>query len=164
MTKPTITHRVGDATAPTGVGPRIIAHIVNDEGRWGRGFVLAVSRRWPQPEHCYRDWHRHRATNDFALGAVQLVTVGDGLYVANMVAQHGIRRTGSSASPIRYDALDRCLTRLGDYATSLDASIHMPRIGTGLAGGQWAVIQPLITHGLCRRGVPVTVYDLPPHR
>lgn len=162
--KPVITYRVGDATTPAGDGPRIIAHIVNDEGRWGQGFVLAVSRRWPQPELCYRDWHRQRATNDFALGAVQLVAVGDELYVANMVGQHGIRRTGSAAVPIRYNALDRCLARLADYGATLEASVHMPRVGTGLAGGRWAVIKPLITQHLCRRGVPVTVYDLPPHR
>jgi hypothetical protein len=36
--------------------------------------------------------------------------------------------------------------------------IVMPRIGTGLAGGRWPDIEPLITDTL--QGVPVTVYDL----
>lgn len=38
----------GDATSPQAAGPEIVAHICNDLGGWGRGFVLAVSRRWPE--------------------------------------------------------------------------------------------------------------------
>ena len=48
-----IHYRVGDATAPVADGPKIIAHICNDIGAWGRGFVLAISRRWPEPEKAY---------------------------------------------------------------------------------------------------------------
>src|SRR5262245_22379163 len=44
----------GDATAPRVDGPKIIAHVCNDVGGWGAGFVLAVSRRWPEPERAYR--------------------------------------------------------------------------------------------------------------
>ena len=32
----------GDATAPQGSGTKIIAHVCNDQGGWGKGFVLAV--------------------------------------------------------------------------------------------------------------------------
>ena len=85
----------GDATSPQAKGPKIIAHICNDLGGWGKGFVVAVSRRWPEPERDYRQWHRDRARNDFGLGAVRLVPVLPGLWVANMVAQHGMR-TGSA--------------------------------------------------------------------
>jgi len=48
---------------------------------------------------------------------------------------------------------------LGDRAIELHASVHMPRIGCGLAGGRWDRIEPLIDTALCQRGVPVTVYD-----
>jgi hypothetical protein len=34
----------------------VIAYICNDLGGWGKGFVLAISRKWPQPERDYRDW------------------------------------------------------------------------------------------------------------
>jgi O-acetyl-ADP-ribose deacetylase (regulator of RNase III) len=50
----------GDATCPQARGPKVIAHVCNDRGRWGKGFVLAVSARWPEPERAYRDWHRGR--------------------------------------------------------------------------------------------------------
>ncbi len=65
----------GDATAPQGEGRKIIAQICNDVGGWGRGFVLVISRRWPEPERKYRRWRRERTSNDFGLGAVQLVQV-----------------------------------------------------------------------------------------
>jgi hypothetical protein len=35
----------------------------------------------------------------------------------------------------------------------------MPRIGCGLAGGNWSEIEPLIEQFLCGPGVAVSVYD-----
>ncbi|WP_245724595.1 macro domain-containing protein [Micromonospora citrea] len=148
----------GDATSPQAKGPKVVAHVCNDVGGWGKGFVLAVSKRWPQPERDYRDWHRHRAGNDFALGAIRLVRVAPDLCVANMVGQRGTR-TGSNGPPIRYDAVERCLTSLADHAQALGASVHMPRIGCGLAGGTWTRMEPIIVRTLCERDVAVTVYD-----
>ncbi|MFC1403552.1 MULTISPECIES: macro domain-containing protein [Streptacidiphilus] len=148
----------GDATTPLGKGPKVIAHICNDLGGWGKGFVLAVSRRWPEPETAYRRWHRERAGNDFGLGAVQLVQVGPLLWVANMVGQHGIR-TGSKGVPVRYEAIDTALGTLAEHAAELDASVHMPRIGCGLAGGRWQRTEPLILARLTGRSIAVTVYD-----
>ncbi|MEU6562531.1 hypothetical protein [Nocardia nova] len=162
MSTTTIRYIAGDATEPRGHGHKICAHVCNDEGRWGRGFVVAVSARWPQPEAQYRLWHRHRASNDFGLGAVQLVEVCPDLHIANMIGQHGIRRSRSS-HPIRYDALERCLATLADHAHTLNASVHVPRIGTGLAGGTWNKIEPLIIAQLCDNAIPVTVYDLTPN-
>ncbi len=78
---------VGDATRPK-ASPAVIAHVCNDVGVWGKGFVLAVSKRWPEPEASYR--HRFRE-GDVVLGRVHLVDVNrDGIIVANMVAQTGI--------------------------------------------------------------------------
>jgi O-acetyl-ADP-ribose deacetylase (regulator of RNase III) len=148
----------GDATSPQAKGPKIIAHVCNDLGGWGKGFVVAISKRWPEPERAYRDWHRERAGNDFGLGATQLVQVRQDTWVANMVAQRGMR-TGSKGPPIRYDAVARCLSTVADHALRLDASVHLPRIGTGIAGGSWTRIEPIITETLLTRDVPTTVYD-----
>ncbi|MGW0640873.1 macro domain-containing protein [Streptomyces badius] len=153
-----ITYVRGDATAPQGKGVKLIGHVCNDLGGWGKGFVLAVSRRWPEPEAAYRRWHRERAGNDFALGAAQFVQVGAYLWVANMVGQRGIR-SGSKGAPVRYEAIDTALGAVAARAGELGASVHMPRIGCGLAGGTWSRIEPLIERRLISAGVPVTVYD-----
>lgn len=148
----------GDATSPQAKGVKVIAHVCNDLGGWGKGFVLAVSRRWDEPERAYREWHRNRAKNDFELGAVQFVQVEPYVHVANMIGQRGTKR-GSKGVPIRYDALATCLDRLGARAVELKASVHMPRIGCGLAGGRWSEVEPLIERHLIARDLAVTVYD-----
>ncbi|MFD6034958.1 macro domain-containing protein [Streptomyces griseoincarnatus] len=148
----------GDATVPSVKGVKVIAHVCNDIGGWGKGFVLALSRRWPEPEAAYRAWHRDRTANDFGLGAVQLVQAERYVWVANMIGQRGVR-TGSKGVPVRYEAIDTALDRLAGHALELGASVHMPRIGCGLAGGRWSRVEPLVEERLVRRGVPVTVYD-----
>ncbi|HKI34795.1 MAG TPA: macro domain-containing protein [Gemmataceae bacterium] len=153
-----ITYLKGDATSPQAKGNKVIAHICNDIGGWGKGFVLAISRRWEEPEAEYRSWHAAGKKDGFGLGAVQFVPVEPYVWVANMVAQRGMK-TGSSGPPIRYEAVAACLEKVVAKALELGASVHMPRIGCGLAGGEWSRIEPLIEEYLCGRGVPVLVYD-----
>jgi O-acetyl-ADP-ribose deacetylase (regulator of RNase III) len=153
-----IRYVVGDATAPQGEGSKIICHICNDIGGWGAGFVLAISRRWQQPEAAYRAWYASRETSGFRLGAVQFVPVSPTLMVANMIGQHGIR-SARGTPPIRYDAVAEGLITIGGKALEIGASVHMPRIGCGLAGGTWDQIEPLVKERLTDRGVAVTVYD-----
>jgi len=147
----------GDATAPPGEGNRIIAHVCNDIGGWGRGFVVALSRRWPEPEQRYREWHRDGA--GFELGAVQLVQVEPAIWVANMVAQRGLKAT-ADGPPIRYAAVERCMSGVAEHARQRSASVHMPRIGCGLAGGRWEEIEPILQRTLVAAGIHVTVHDL----
>jgi hypothetical protein len=40
----------------------------------------------------------------------------------------------------------------------------MPRIGTGEAGGSWALVCALIDEVLCAAGLSVTIYELPKNR
>ncbi|MFS0695364.1 macro domain-containing protein [Streptomyces nitrosporeus] len=155
---PGITYVRGDATSPQGKGVKLIVHCCNDLGGWGKGFVLALSRRWPGPEAAYRRWHRERAHNDFALGAVQFVQVEPYVWVANLIGQRGVR-TGSKGVPVRYEALGTGLEKVAEKAVELGASVHMPRMGCGLAGGTWSRVEPLVTGRLAARGLAVTVYD-----
>jgi O-acetyl-ADP-ribose deacetylase (regulator of RNase III) len=161
-----IHYLIGDATEPTVSGPKIIAQICNDKGRWGSGFVLALSKKWPQPE----DRYRALTPEQLQLGFVQLVTVTPEIMVANMIAQHGTKPlyVGTYGHgivpdipiipPIRYEALRSCLRVLNMDAHALHATIHMPRIGCGLAGATWDMILPIIEETLPY--VEVYVYDL----
>ncbi len=148
----------GDATSPQAKGVKIIAHICNDIGGWGKGFVLAISKRWKEPEMAYREWYRNRSQNDFELGNIQLVQVEKYVFVANMIGQRGIK-TGSKGVPVRYEAVEECLEKLATEAQVLNASVHMPRIGCGLAGGKWSRIEPLINKTLIQNKVKTIVYD-----
>jgi len=153
-----INYLKGDATVPQAKGVKIIAHICNNQGGWGKGFVLAISKRWQKPEVAYRKWHKERARNNFELGNIQLIQVENYVHIANMLGQQGIK-TGSKGAPIRYEALEKCLEKLAVEATALSASVHMPRIGCGLAGGKWERVEPLIQKTLIQNNILTTVYD-----
>lgn len=135
----------GDATSPQAKGMKILPHIVNTENKWGRGYVLAISKRWKQPEIEYHKWASGNGLQGvpFALGSVQFIKVEPYVIVANMIAQKGIK-TGSSGPPIRYDALITCLKKVLAEAVKLGASIHMPWVGCGLAGGSKNKIQSIL--------------------
>ncbi len=151
-----ITYLKGDATCPQAKGTKLICHVCNDVGGWGKGFVLALSRRWSEPESAYRAWFAAR--DGFALGAVQFVQVEPYIWVANLIGQRGTK-TGSSGPPVRYDAIATGLSTVAAKALELGASVHMPRIGCGLAGGDWSKVEPFVLEHLVGSGVRVTVYD-----
>lgn len=147
----------GDATNPQQDGNKIIAHICNDIGGWGKGFVMAISKRWKNPEKRYREWFK--SGQYFALGEVQFVQVQEDLWVANMIGQHKINKDEQGNAPIRYEAVKEALEKVGAFATENTASVHMPRIGCGLAGGKWEEIEPLIISAFSDKDISVTVYD-----
>lgn len=155
----------GDATIPQGSGSKIIPHVCNDKGAFGAGFVLALSKKWPESEKAYRDWYHSRSCNiegfevaiPFDLGRIQLVSVSPEITIANMIAQSGF---GSSVRPpIRYGALAKCMFRVQQQAKRLQVSIHCPKFGAGLAGGDWNVIEQMIQEIWVENGLSVTVYE-----
>lgn len=150
----------GDAMEPRGKGVKLIVHVVNDRTpRWGgRGFAAALARRYRSVQQEFVAWADADRTR-LRLGSVHITTPEPDLTVASMVAQHGY---GPSPAPrIRYAALRACLERVAEAAQATGASVHMPRIGTGEAGGSWSVVEELVLSTVVAAGVPVIVYDLP---
>lgn len=148
----------GNALEPRGVGTRIIAHIVNDKTpNWGAGFGRALQQKWPDAQHHFAQVFAEMPAPK--LGRTCISRVASDVYVFQMVSQHGYGP--SPTTRLRYEALRACLEQLRSSALQLNASVHMPRIGTGQAGGSWGLIANLIIEELCARGIAVTVYDLP---
>jgi Zn-dependent peptidase ImmA (M78 family)/O-acetyl-ADP-ribose deacetylase (regulator of RNase III) len=152
----------GSVTQPRGDGNKIVTHIVNDKAStWGAGAARAIADKWPVAHSDFKNWTIARK-DEFGLGIVHRCEISKDLTIVSMVAQHGY---GDSKRPrIRYAALRDCLKELATIAVSRKASIHMPRIGTGYAGGNWVVIEDLITETIIAEGVRVTVYTLPKGR
>jgi O-acetyl-ADP-ribose deacetylase (regulator of RNase III) len=149
----TVNYLIGDATQPQGEGVKFICHISNDLGGWGAGFVIALSNRWPQPEQEYRKLK----PQELILGNVQLVQVTTDIYVINMIAQSGFM-SYNNLVPVKYDALKECLDKVRTFALLFKATVHMPRIGAGLGGGDWNTIEKIIQTSLF--DVDTFVYDL----
>lgn len=151
-----IEHVIGDATRPTGDGEKIIAHVANDQnGKWGRGFGLALTRAFDGVRDDFLGWSKR----NLRLGNAHAFDAGDGLTIFSMVAQRGLPRSGHRT--IRYAHLATCLDKLAALSKEKGASVHMPLIGTGYAGGSWDVVEDLLNRHLVRREVKVTVYNLP---
>jgi O-acetyl-ADP-ribose deacetylase (regulator of RNase III) len=132
----------------------VIAHICNDYGGWGSGFVLALSKLSTLPEKAYRAI----PPESLYLGQTFLVPLSPNVSVANMVAQRGNSRPGEPA--VRYNALAVCLNSLAFQLEGTITAVHMPRIGCGLGGGDWSKIEPIIAEYLSEWDIQVVVYDL----
>jgi len=157
-----IQYLTGDATFPVGSGRKLIIHVCNDIGGWGSGFVIAVSKRWKEPEVNYRAWAKLRAEQKkrLPLGEVQFNEVTDEIIVGNMIAQH-LTQWVNGVPPIRYQALSEALDLVAHYALMNGCSVHGPRFGSALAGGDWKRIEEMIEKQLVAKGIPVTIYDFP---
>lgn len=161
-TDPLLVEVRGDALEPRVKGPRIIAHIVNDAtANWGGGgFASNLRQRYPEVQEDFR----HRAAprrSALTLGQSHITEIEPHFWVFHMVAQHGY---GPADKPrLRYSALQEGLEALANFAVLKGASVHMPRIGTGQAGGSWDVIRDMIAEALSARGVRATVY-VPPNQ
>jgi O-acetyl-ADP-ribose deacetylase (regulator of RNase III) len=148
----------GDATNPNGAEQLIVAHVVNDATpNWGAGFGRVVQQKWPEAQQAFKEWWCKPQRRN--LGEVFCSKINKRLSVCQMICQHGY---GPSDRPrLRYAALRDCLVGLRDQALEEKGSVHMPRIGTGQAGGSWTLVSALLDEVLCAAGVPVTIYDLP---
>lgn len=142
----------GDATYPIGDGKKIIVHCCNDVQKWGKGFVLALSKRWSAPEEFYRS----TPVKDLILGNVQIVEVEKNIIVANMIGQHDIKYSPDGQPPIRYNAIRTALTAVNKLAVKIGATIHAPKFGSGLSGGKWSEIEKIIKEVVT---VDVTIYE-----
>lgn len=150
----------GSALEPRGSGKKIVAHVVNDKTpNWGgAGFASRLKSKWPEAQDDFRSWVADNPSL-LSLGGTRLVEVARDIVVASMICQKGY---GPSVKPrVRYSAMKECLSTLASEAKAMNASVHMPRVGCGQAGGSWSVIQELIELTLVTSGVEVTVYDLP---
>lgn len=154
--KTKINYVVGDATAPLGTGLKVIGHVCNNVGAWGHGFVMALSKKWKEPENDYHVWFKEETKPQ--LGEVCFVPVEGDIVVANMIGQ--VMGFGTNGEPpVRYEAIRQALKIVADYCLHHNASFHCPRIGCGLAGGSWEVISQIIHEELCDKGIDVTVYE-----
>lgn len=165
-----ITYLTGDATIPTRHPDErvLLAHVVNDQGVWGRGFVLALSKRDGRPEREYRHWQASAALDRRSiLGHVRVVPYqprtryDTNIWVANMCAQRGWRRGAGDPQALDEEALTQCLRDVARWVKNGEYTrVVMPRIGAGLGGASWSAIAKIIETELCEKDVHVTVYSL----
>lgn len=151
----------GDILSPRQNPPVIVCQLVNDRAlRWGGGVARQMAKRHPNAEAEFGLWLKDIPRSE-RLGEVHFATTVDGTVLASLVAQEGY---GPSASQIRYQALSQGLKQIAKYAFAREASVHMPRIGTGGAGADWTIVESLIRQHFDGLPKGVWIYDLPPRK
>jgi O-acetyl-ADP-ribose deacetylase (regulator of RNase III) len=143
-------------------GRRIVCQLVNDKAiRWGGGIARRMAERYPEAEEHYAS-KMMIIPQSARLGSVIYSPLERDLTLASVVGQAGF---GPSLFPrVRYEALERGLRDVSEFAIANAASVHLPKLGTGAAGGDWGIVEEIIDNELVRKGLDVVVYDLPPKR
>lgn len=123
-----------------------IAHSVNMQGVMGSGVARAVKQRYPLAYESYREAYD---LGKLKLGYVDWVMVADGLFVANCVGQcfygaDGKRYTNYTALATGFCEIVSQMQICGELYPDSDTTINFPKIGAGLGGGDWNIIEQLI--------------------
>lgn len=136
----------------------IIAHGVNGQGVMGSGVAKIVKEKYPQ---AYLDYTTKHRKSGWFLGQVQLVHVGENpRFIANCCTQQDYGRDVDQRY-VSYDAVLQCLDGLLNFAEREGYSVAMPKIGAGLANGDWNIIFAIIRSlSFKYDSVAIEVYEL----
>lgn len=160
-----IQYKVGNLiTAAQSGEVNVIAHGCNCMNTMKSGIAPKVAGAFPEA------WRADQATRrgDRAkLGTLSEAFVGDKLLVYNLYSQYTFTGRREGKMDLDYDALGSALhmmaaslhakCRILDMSTH-DLRIGLPKIGAGLAGGDWGIISRMIE--ACLQDFDVTIYVL----
>lgn len=131
---------------------QVIAHGCNCVGGYGSGVAGQLAKKWPDTRNAYLRQHN---SHGWELGFVQYVDIGDKI-VANCATQQNYVPRGVCHAD--YDAIWECMLKVKDYARVKKFSIAIPKLGAGLAGGDWTKIEGILIDVF--NDYDVTVYEL----
>lgn len=117
----------------------IIAHGCNCSNGFGSGVAKAVSIKYPKVKQAFHDKYEE---DGWKLGDVQFVFTHDGKVVANCATQQAYLPRGINHAD--YDAIRKCMILVKDFAKASNKTIGIPKLGAGLAGGDWAIIEEIL--------------------
>lgn len=136
----------------------VIAHGVNCQGVMGSGVAKLVKEKYPEVYKSYKELCDRYSEKSWMmrplLGGIQLVPIINGPVVINCFTQNKY----GSGKQVSYDAVDSCFKDIAVYLEDTDEYLAIPKIGAGLGGGEWSIIEAIIKHHL--KDVHVKVYEL----
>ncbi len=113
----------------------IIIHGCNAQGVMGSGVALAIKQKYPE---VYEDYKQER----LYLGKSIETWVDDDLMVINAITQQDYGRDGKRY--VNYVAITNVFSEAVVTASAYDYVLNFPKIGAGLGGGDWSIIEQLI--------------------
>lgn len=134
--------------------PKFIVHGCNARGVMGAGFAKQIRARFPVVYNDYKHYCELREP-DYLLGTNR-ICIENGVTVVNCIIQMDYGTDGKRY--VSYDAVDDCMSKLSKIKPPSVDTISMPKIGCGLGGGEWSIIETIINHNL--KDCNVIVYEL----
>lgn len=131
----------------------IIAHGCNCRGGYGSGVAYMMAMRYPKAREMYLEKFEDEG---WKLGDVQFVRTHDGKVIANCATQAAYLPRGKCHAD--YAAIHASMNAVRDFAKTNHKSVAIPKIGAGLAGGDWKVIEKILNRVFS--DYDVTVYHL----
>ena len=115
-----------------------IAHGCNCRGVMGSGFALQVKMLYPK---VYEEYKKTFDKGNLRLGTIQFIRQDKtSPCIINMQTQDGYGRGGVF---IDYNAVRSCFMEFSILNINKQ-DLHIPKIGAGLAGGDWSIISSII--------------------
>lgn len=116
---------------------KYIAHGVNCQNKMGSGVAKALFTKWSRVKSEY-----HMVSNK-CLGRVSLVGYPD-VTIFNCFTQYNYGYDGNKY--VNYAAIVNCFTFMKNLIPNIgqDIRLAIPKIGCGLAGGDWNIVEQLI--------------------
>jgi O-acetyl-ADP-ribose deacetylase (regulator of RNase III) len=152
----------GDATEPIIIGDKysVICHCCNALGAWGKGFVVPLGQKYPIAREKYLKFIK-MTKEENRLGSVSFAKATDNIIVANIIGQfYTYPKDGKI--PLDYEALEKGFRSVIEMFQTNDIplTVHMPKIGCGLAGGDWNRVEEIIKNTFINSNIEVYVYLL----
>lgn len=127
---------------------QVIAHGVNCQGVMGSGVARALYEKWPRVKEKYLDFFINNNAGidgENFLGEMDIVLVDrkTNKMVANCFTQQYFGNDGRKY--LDYDALKQCMQDLCWFCKNSEINeIAIPKIGCGLAGGDWNITKEIL--------------------
>ncbi|MEM9139641.1 MAG: phosphatase [Pseudomonadota bacterium] len=129
----------------------LIAHGCNCMCTMGAGIALPIRKTWPD---VFDADLRTQSGDRAKLGTCTQAIVASGkLTVVNAYTQFDYRGDGVK---VDYDAVARCMAWIKDNHSGKRSGL--PKIGAGLAGGDWSRIEAIVTEELTNEDVTVVAF------
>jgi O-acetyl-ADP-ribose deacetylase (regulator of RNase III) len=140
-------------TAPCG----IVVQGCNAQGVMGSGLARSIREVCPQ---AYEDYKKAYDTDGLKVGQVVWTapTPNTPFWIANGITQEFYGRNPKIVY-VDYNGLKEVFRQVKAKALELDAPVHYPKIGAGLANGNWSVIEKIIEEQLL--GCDHCLWDFP---
>lgn len=152
----------GDATEPIIIGDKysVICHCCNALGAWGKGFVVPLGQKYPIAREKYLKFIK-MTKEENRLGSVSFAKATDNIIVANIIGQYNIYPKEGKI-PLDYEALEKGFRSVIEMfqTNNIPLTVHMPKIGCGLAGGDWNRVEEIIKNTFISSNIEVYVYLL----